>query len=108
MYFHFFPEIASAVLKILSQYGLVKCRSPLLKKKKKEDRIFGLVAEKRTAQKMKFSIKDFFRKCDQIHSFLRIWLHLLKKSLMKNFIFYAVALKPRFRLSDLFDLFSGP
>ena len=66
MYFHFFPEIASAVLKILSQYGLVKCRSPLLKKKKKEDRIFGLVAEKRTAQKMKFSIKDFFRKCDQI------------------------------------------
>ena len=33
-----------------------------------------------TAQKMKFSIKDFFCKCDQIHSFLRIWLHLLKKS----------------------------
>ena len=23
--------------------------------------------------KMKFSIKDFFSKCDQIHSFLRIW-----------------------------------
>ena len=23
-----------------------------------------------TVQKMKFSIKDFFRKCDQIHSFL--------------------------------------
>ena len=33
-----------------------------------------------TAQKMKFSIKDFFSKCDQIHSFLRIWSHLLKKS----------------------------
>ena len=29
-------------------------------------------------QKMKFSIKDFF-------SFLRIWSHLLKKSLMENF-----------------------
>ena len=43
-----------------------------------------------TAQKMKFSIKDFFSKCDQIHSFLRIWSHLLKKSLMKNFIFCAV------------------
>ena len=40
-----------------------------------------------TAQKMKFSIKDFFCKCDQIRSFLRIWSHLLKKSLMKNFIF---------------------
>ena len=34
-----------------------------------------------TAQKMKLSIKDFFSKCDQILSFLRIWSHLLKKSL---------------------------
>ena len=32
-----------------------------------------------TAQKMKFSIQDFFSKCDQIRSFLRIWSHLLKK-----------------------------
>ena len=30
---------------------------------------------------MKFSIKDFFSKCD------KIWSHLLKKSLMENFIF---------------------
>ena len=36
---------------------------------------------------MKFSIKDFFSKCDQIRSFLRIWLHLLKESLIENFIF---------------------
>ena len=43
-----------------------------------------------TAQKMKFSITDFFSKCDQICSFLRIWSHLLKKSLMQNFIFCAV------------------
>ena len=43
-----------------------------------------------TAQKMKFSIKDYFSKCDQIRSFLRIWSHLLKKSLMENFIFCAV------------------
>ena len=43
-----------------------------------------------TAQKIKFSIKDFFSKCDQIHSFLQIWSHLLKKSLMENFIFCAV------------------
>ena len=33
-----------------------------------------------TAQKMKFSIKDFFSKCDQIRRKLRIWSHLLKKS----------------------------
>ena len=39
---------------------------------------------------MKFSIKEFFSKCDQIHSFLGIWSHLLKESLMENFIFCAV------------------
>ena len=42
------------------------------------------------AQEMKFSIKDLFSKYDQIRSFLRIWSHLLTKSLMKNFIFCAV------------------
>ena len=46
-----------------------------------------------TAQKMKFSIKDFFSKCDQIRSFLRICSHLLKKSLMENFIFCKGQLK---------------
>ena len=44
----------------------------------------------RTAQKMKFSIKDFFSKFDQIRRKMRIWSHLLKKSLMENFIFCAV------------------
>ena len=43
-----------------------------------------------TAQKIKFSIKAFFSKCDQIRSFLRIWSDLLKKSLMENLIFCAV------------------
>ena len=43
-----------------------------------------------TAQKMKFSIKDFFSKCNQTRRKLRIWSHLLKKSLMENFILYAV------------------
>ena len=41
-------------------------------------------------QKMKFSIKDFSSKCEQILRKLRIWSHLLKKSLMENFIFCAV------------------
>ena len=40
-----------------------------------------------TAQKMKFSIKELFSKCDQIRTKLRIWLHLMKKSLMENFFF---------------------
>ena len=39
---------------------------------------------------MKFSIRDFFSKCDQIRMKLRIWSHLLKNSLIENFIFYAV------------------
>ena len=43
-----------------------------------------------TAQKMKFSIKDSFSKCDQIR--LWIWSHLLKESLMENFFFCAVGI----------------
>ena len=43
-----------------------------------------------TAQKMKFSVKDFFSKCDQIRRKPRIWLRLLKKSLMESFIFCVV------------------
>ena len=43
-----------------------------------------------TTQKIKFYTKDFFSKCDQIHRKLRIWSHLLKKSLMKIFNFCAV------------------
>ena len=39
---------------------------------------------------MKFPIKDFSNKCDQIHRKLRIWSHLLKKFFMENFIFCAV------------------
>ena len=46
-----------------------------------------------TAQKMKFSIKNFFSKCDQIRRKLRIWSHLQKKSLIENFIFCPVLLK---------------
>ena len=43
-----------------------------------------------TAQKMKFSIKDFFSKRDQSRRKLRIWSHFLKKLLIENFIFCAV------------------
>ena len=41
-------------------------------------------------KKVKFSIKDFFSKCEQICWKLRIWSHLPKKSLLENFIFCAV------------------
>ena len=62
---------------------------------------------------MKFSIKDFFSKCDQIRSFLGIWSHVPKKSLMENYLFCAVAdsftfdeeiLKEKLNLSFIFNL----
>ena len=56
-------------------------------------------------QKMKFSIMNFFRKCDQIHRNLQIWSQLLKKPLMENFFFCAVSvayLGPSFG-SNIYD-----
>ena len=44
-------------------------------------------------QKIKFSIKDFFSKCDQIRRKLRIWSYLLKKFLMESLIFCVVSCK---------------
>ena len=43
------------------------------------------IASDLTAQKMKFSIKGFFSKCDQMSA------NLLNKSLMENFIFSEVS-----------------
>ena len=51
----------------------------------------GIIATLHKKKKKKFAIKDFFSKCDQI----QIWSHLLKKSLMENFIFCAVQLLMR-------------
>ena len=63
-----------------------------------------------SSQKMKFSIKDFFSKCDQIRRKLRIWSHLLKKPLMENFIFCAVPYpfifgKNRKHSKEIYDCF---
>ena len=43
---------------------------------------------------MKFSIKDFFSKCDRNRRKLWIWSRLLKKSFMENFIFVQWHLRP--------------
>ena len=45
-----------------------------------------------TEQKIKFSIKDFFSKCEQIRRKFRVWSYILEKSLMENFSFSAVNL----------------
>ena len=54
-------------------------------------------------KKWKFSIKNFLSKCDQIRKKLRIWSHLLKKSLMENFIFLQYMLHV-FHQWDLFQI----
>ena len=51
---------------------------------------FQIVFKDPHSTKKKFTIKDFFSKCDKICSFLWIWSHLPKKSLMENFIYCAV------------------
>ena len=44
-----------------------------------------------TVQKKKFSIIDFFSKCDKICKKLWIWSQLLKKLLIDSFIFCAAS-----------------
>ena len=48
-------------------------------------------------------VKDFLIKCDQIGK-LQIWSHLLKKSLLENFIFYAVNRQRVFQESKISSL----
>ena len=40
--------------------------------------------------KMKFSVKSFFSKCEQIPRKLEIRSHILKKSLTENFVSFEV------------------
>ena len=54
-----------------------------------------------TAQTVKFSMKDFFSKFDQIRRKPRIWPHLLKDFLMKNFIFWTVDVAVIFLYSSI-------
>ena len=57
---------------------------------------------------MKFPIEDFFSKYDQIRSFLRISSRLLKKSIMVNFIFYAVPVTDHFTILAGLIFYSFP
>ena len=55
---------------------------------------------------MKFPVKDLCGKCEQIQRKLLICSHLLKKFLMKNFVFYTVA--PRKNLVNSIKARKGP
>ena len=56
------------------------------------------------AQKMKFSVNNFFSKYDQIRKKLRILSHLMKKSLIENFIFCAVFFVPKSTHKNIYCL----
>ena len=58
----------------------------ILNDNEKDDGLYTVI-ENDTAQKMKFSITDFFSKCAQIRRKLRIWSNLPKKALMENLFF---------------------
>ena len=83
-------------LPLLLQFLTLPWRSSLSYRNKSIDllcqsmQINELVTIWCSAQKMSFSIKNFFSKCDQIRKKLWIWSHLLKKSFMENFMFFAV------------------
>ena len=53
-----------------------------------------------TAQK-KFSIEDFFSKCDQILSFSLYWSRLMKESWMENSIFVQLSSVKLYAPSDV-------
>ena len=64
---------------------------------------FGKLVNAFIEEEMKFSIKDFFSKCDQVCR-MRIWSHFMKKFLIENFIFCAVLLAISAKVSlYLFD-----
>ena len=46
----------------------------------------GILSARKSFQN-EIASKDFFSKCDQIHRKLRIWSHLLKKSLSRTEVF---------------------
>ena len=78
--------IFSGNLKILRNLELRSCFTD-------ESRLYNSISPN-TAQKVKFFMKDFNSKFEQIGSFLRIWSYLLKKPLIENFIFCAVKILP--------------
>ena len=81
---------------LVSNSGLENCKTPPLivttsnKANQKFSNSNNYSHTTCTAQKIKFSIRDFFSKYDQIRSFQQIWSHLLEKPLIKNFILCAV------------------
>ena len=69
--------------------------------------LLSIIMPKITAQGMKSPVKDFFNKCDQMRSFLKIWSHLLKKSLIENCIVFLLGLSKIFPPKESLVSFSN-
>ena len=76
------------IFSLLAKYFATDCRFSRNGESLLDPSLFHISQRK----KCSFSFGHLFSKCDQICSFLRIWSHLLKKSLIENFIFCAVFL----------------
>ena len=70
-----------------NHYAMDKMNKTKINDKQKENHLmindglilsYSMLKNSHLAQNLKFSIKDFFSKCDQVHSFLRIWSSILK------------------------------
>ena len=66
--------------------GILATLLPIIRKTCKIDITILMI----TLHKNEVSVKNFFSKCDQIRRKLWLYSHLLKKSLMENFISCAV------------------
>ena len=90
-------RVTSQFLDLNVVKGMIFHETNCHKQKKKHWLNFNLVEPllktHHTAQKMKFSIKDFFSKCDEIPRKMWIWPHLLKKSFMENLFFCTVSFR---------------
>ena len=70
-----------------SKNAVLKHQNDYVTLHESETRLLTVVLSKQHRTKHEVLHKDLFSKYDQIRSFLRIWSHLLKKSLMQNFFF---------------------
>ena len=92
--------LADSVVSLEKQIKYKFLKSYLKNKRNQPDLQTSLILIN-AAQKMQFSIEDFFSKCNQIRRKLWIWSHLIKKSSMKNEIFLCSSLFTKYEFINI-------
>ena len=92
--------LADSVVSLEKQIKYKFLKSYLKNKRNQPDLQTSLILIN-AAQKMQFSIEDFFSKCNQIRRKLWIWSHLIKKSSMKNGIFLCSSLFTKYEFVNI-------